>query len=132
MAPLLAQMPLLDAPASSPFSVALQVEDSGIAALRRMSALTSLNLAGCVSIGEQGMALIPAQMPLLECLKLGGCSRVATITDPCLAPLQHLKALTHLDLAGCLEITDAGLCICMSSHLSQKVQSTLGLRCGCS
>ena len=87
-----------------------------------MTALTSLNLAGCVSIGEQGMALLPAHMPLLECLRLGGCSRVATITDPCLAPLQHLKALTHLDLAGCLEITDAGMCVC--SDVNQSMGGT--------
>ena len=78
-------------------------------AMSNMSALTSLSLAGCVGIGEAGMSLLPGQMPLLRSLKLGGCSRVATISDPCLVPLQHLHALTHLDLAGCLEITDAGL-----------------------
>lgn len=96
---------------------ASQIDDTGIAALSGMSAMTSLKLQGCVSVGEHGMALLPAQMPLLRCLKLGGCSRVATITDPCLTPLQHLAALTHLDLAGCLEITDTGLTVSQTLHL---------------
>lgn len=85
-----------------------QVEDTGIAALSRLTTITQLGLAGCVALTGRATALVAAHMPGLMSLRLGGCSRVATVSDACLLPLQHLTALTHLDLAGCLEISDSG------------------------
>ena len=86
----------------------MQVEDQGIARLHTLTGLTSLGLAGCVALTERALGHVAARMPSLTCLKLGGCSRVATITDACLLHLDQLTALTHLDLAGCLEVSDAG------------------------
>lgn len=84
------------------------MEDHGIAKLRTLTALTSLGLAGCVALTERALGYVSSSVPGLVCLKLGGCSRVATVTDACLAHVQQLTALTHLDLAGCLEISDSG------------------------
>ena len=85
-----------------------QVEDAGIAALSKLTELTSLSLSGCVSLTERGLGHVAAFLSGLKSLRLGGCSRVATITDACLLHLQSLTQLTHLDLAGCLEISDSG------------------------
>lgn len=84
------------------------MEDAGIAALSKLTGLTSLNLSGCVALTERGVGHVAAYILGLMSLSLGGCSRVATVTDTCLVHLQHLTALTCLDLSGCLEITDAG------------------------
>jgi len=84
------------------------VEDAGIAALSKLTGLTSLSLSGCVSLTETGLGHVPAFLSGLKSLRLGGCSRVATITDACLLHLRSLTQLTHLDLAGCLEISDSG------------------------
>ena len=86
----------------------MQVEDQGIARLHTLTGLTSLGLAGCLALTERALGHVAAWMPSLTSLKLGGCSRVATITDACLLHLDQLTALTHLDLAGCLEVSDAG------------------------
>lgn len=88
--------------------VATQVEDAGIAALSKLTRLTSLSLSGCVSLTERGLGHVAAFLSGVKSLRLGGCSRVATITDACLLHLQSLTQLTHLDLAGCLEISDSG------------------------
>lgn len=88
------------------------MEDQGVAELHTLTGLTSLGLAGCVALTERALGHVAASMPALACLKLGGCSRVATITDACLLPLHRLTSLTHLDLAGCLEISDAGRAAC--------------------
>ena len=88
------------------------MEDHSIAKLHTLSGLTSLGVAGCVALTERALGHVAASMPSLACLKLGGCSRVATITDACLLHLHQLTGLTHLDLAGCLEISDAGRAAC--------------------
>ena len=84
------------------------MDDQGFAALKPLTDLTSLGLAGCVALTQGAVALLAAHVTGLSSLKLGGCSRVATVTDSHLLHLQSLATLTHLDLAGCLEITDAG------------------------
>ena len=84
------------------------MEDHGIAKLHTLTALTSLGLAGCVALTARALGHVSASMPALASLKLGGCSRVATVTDACLVHLQQLTAMTHLDLSGCLEISDSG------------------------
>ena len=88
------------------------MEDQSIARLHTLTGLTSLGLAGCLALTERALGHVAADMPALACLKLGGCSRVATITDACLLHLHQLTSLTHLDLAGCLEISDAGRAAC--------------------
>lgn len=84
------------------------MDDSSITALTGLTSLTSLGLAGCVALTHRATALVAAHMPGLRCLRLGGCSRIATVTDACLVHVSRLTDLRLLDLAGCLEITDQG------------------------
>ena len=94
--------------APMPFRAA-QVTDAGMAALCTLRALGALDLSGCVAITERGVgALAGALGRSLRTLKLGGTSRVATINDASLAAVAALTALTHLDLSGSHDVTDAG------------------------
>ena len=71
--------------------------------------MASLDLAGCVAITERSLAKIVQHAASLHTLKIGGTSRVATVTDATLRILATATAMTHLDLSGCLEISDAGV-----------------------
>ena len=81
--------------------------------LRGVPSLRDLDVSGCVALTERGFSSLAKGLTALTALKLGGCSRVATVTDGCvraLASSEHLSAsLQRLDLAGCLELTDSGL-----------------------
>lgn len=59
--------------------------------------------------------------------QMGGCSRVATISDAAVAAVAPLTRLTLLDLAGSLDMTDKGACLppesTASSHLLMHMQS---------
>lgn len=79
----------------------------GLASLEGLRQLRSLNLASCVAITEKGLAAV-ASLPQLGTLSIGGCSRVATVTNAAMQAIRPLSRLTHLDLSGCLEVTDAG------------------------
>ncbi len=85
-----------------------QVTDGGLLALAALRQLGSLDLSGCVSLSERGLAAITARLRRLHTLKLGGTSRVATISDASVAAIAGLTSLTHLDLSGSHDITDAG------------------------
>ena len=91
-----------------------QVTDAGLGALTRLLELRLLDIAGCVAATERSIGALAVELPRLSVLKLGGCSRVATVTDSVLAALRPATALTHLDLAGCLEVTDAGVLLFMT------------------
>jgi len=81
--------------------------------LRGIPSLRDLDVSGCVALTERGFASIARGLASLTALKLGGCSRVATVTDGCVRALAASEALSsslqRLDLSGCLELTDAGL-----------------------
>ena len=59
----------------------LQVGDAGLAALGALTALTRLNLSGCVAASSPAIAALARSLPGLRVLHLGGTSRVATVTD---------------------------------------------------
>lgn len=72
------------------------------------SSLRQLDVAGCVMLGQPGCVAIAAGMTQLKRLRLGGCSRMATVSDPCIAALSSLTHLTALDASGCVDVTDSG------------------------
>jgi len=72
------------------------------------STLTSLNLSGCYSLTDQGLASLFAQnLPSLVTINLSLCKEV---TDRSLGRISaHCANLQNLDLGGCTGITNAGL-----------------------
>lgn len=63
-----------------------------------------------------GLAALSSRLRGLHTLKLGGTSRVATISDASVAAISGLVSLTHLDLSGSHDITDAGM-LCWPQYL---------------
>ena len=55
--------------------------DAGLAALGPLTALTRLNLSGCVAASSPAIAALAQSLPSLQVLHLGGTSRVATVTN---------------------------------------------------
>lgn len=96
-----------------------QVTDSGLLAMSALTQLRTLDLSGCVSVTERGLAVLAAALRRLQTLKLGGTSRVATIGNGSIAAISALTSLTHLDLSGSHDITDTG-----------KIPLSIGHRCG--
>lgn len=86
-----------------------QVTDKGLANLMPLSNLEMLDVSGCVAVTQKGFVHVSNNHKGLRGLKLGGCSRMATVTDACLSPVSNLTALTSLDMAGCIEVTDSGI-----------------------
>lgn len=82
--------------------------DRGLLALCTLRSLCALDLSGCVSVTERGLVAVAGRLRRLHTLKLGGTSRVAMISDASVAAISGLTSLTHLDLSGSHDITDAG------------------------
>ena len=59
----------------------------------RIPSLRDLDISGCVALTERGFASIARGLASLTALKLGGCSRVATVTDGCVRALAASEAL---------------------------------------
>ena len=55
--------------------------DAGLVALGALTALTRLNLSGCVAASSPAIAALARGLPGLRVLHLGGTSRVATVSD---------------------------------------------------
>ena len=87
----------------------MQITDKGMQSLMSLTALQALDVSGCVAITPKGFQYVSSSLRGLRSLKLGGCSRMATATDACLSSFSFLTALTSLDLAGCIDVTDAGM-----------------------
>ncbi len=102
----------------------MQVTDRGIQYLVMLTSLQALDVSGCVAITPKGFQHISSSFRGLRSLKLGGCSRMATVVDSCLAPFSALTALTSLDLAGCIDVTDAGKLQC-DALLNRSVKAAL-------
>ena len=85
-----------------------QMTDAGLVEVGGHTALMHLNVAGCVALTERGFAAIARRLRRLQTLKLGGCQRMATVSDACIAALTPMTALTSLDVSGCVELRDAG------------------------
>ena len=86
----------------------MQITDKGARHLTVHRGLRFLDVAGCVALTQQGFADLAGHLRQLHTLKLGGCSRMATVNDACMAALVPLTSLTHLDASGCIDLTDAG------------------------
>ena len=65
--------------------------DAGLVALGALTALTRLNLSGCVAASSPAIAALAQSLPGLRVLHLGGTSRVATVTDE-VQPEVHVSA----------------------------------------
>lgn len=76
--------------------------------MRVHSQLRYLDVAGCVALTQRGFAELTGGLAELCVFKMGGCSRMATTNDACLAAVAALTSLAVLDLAGCIDITDTG------------------------
>lgn len=86
----------------------VQVTDKSMQNLAVLKELKTVDVSGCVAITQKGFSHVSNNFAKLRSLKLGGCSRMATVTDACLMPLSALTTLTQLDMAGCIEVTDVG------------------------
>eukprot|EP01049_Picozoa_sp_SAG25_P008699 SAG25_NODE_806_length_5254_cov_1897.297963_3_plen_176_part_00 len=105
------------APISSTFSyeyslptVLLQLRSRGTAQLC-CPQLTSLILAGCSSVTDEGVQALAAACPHLTSLDLDGCT---SVTDMGLRALASgCPQLTALDLGSSSSVTDEGLAVLM-------------------
>ncbi len=60
---------------------------------------------------ERGITTLTAGLHAsLYSLAIGSTGRMATVVDATLYALRGLTRLTHLDLSGCVAVTDAGRC----------------------
>lgn len=73
-----------------------------------LSHVEKLDLSGCLLLTEQGFQCISQGLVALKELKVGGCSRVATINDATLLGIAKCTQLQILDLSGCSNITNSG------------------------
>jgi F-box/leucine-rich repeat protein 14 len=74
-----------------------------------LSHLSSLNLAMCKRITDEGFAAVAAACPALERLDLGGCTRLTNDTLRVMAASRMRNSLRWLNLRSCWLITDAGV-----------------------
>ena len=86
-----------------------QVSNAGMACVAAMTALRSLDIAGCSMVSEPGVAAVAGALTDLGELRVGGASRMSHIQDDAVAALAAATRLTSLDLSGCLNLSDAGL-----------------------
>jgi hypothetical protein len=84
-------------------------ELAGLAHLRGLTGLQSLDLSECERVTDAGLAHL-AGLTGLQSLDLGGCEQGKRVTDAGLAHLRGLTGLRSLDLRGRRQqVTDAGL-----------------------
>ncbi|KAK9822807.1 hypothetical protein WJX81_000986 [Elliptochloris bilobata] len=74
----------------------------------RFPAVQSLDLSACRRVGDGALAALGGTLALagLRSLSLAGCEDVS---DAGIAAVARLRALTHLDLRNCCKVTDASL-----------------------
>ncbi len=80
------------------------ITDAGMPYLVELKQLTSLNLSSC-TITSEGLAVLK-RLPRLERLILSYCNK---LNDSVLKTLEAMRALTYVDLHGCLSITKGAL-----------------------
>jgi len=110
---------------------ACDVDDAGLGAVARLTALTHLDLKGCLGATEAGLRQV-ARLPDLRRVSFAWCRRAATdrvmwelplglesldltgvqgVTDVGVAVLTRLPALTQLDLSRCSLVTNRGVLV---------------------
>ncbi|PQO48215.1 COR domain-containing protein, partial [Blastopirellula marina] len=82
-----------------------RIENEGLAHLKELKQLQTLDLSGCERIENEGLALLK-ELKQLNTLDLSWCKR---IENEGLAHLKELKQLQTLNLSGCKQIESAGL-----------------------
>jgi Leucine-rich repeat (LRR) protein len=80
------------------------VSNDGLAYLKKLPQLTSLNLSSC-GLSNEGLSFL-AGLTLLERLDLSYCNR---ITDVGLKFLWVLRNLVYLNLQGCVKASNGGI-----------------------
>lgn len=80
------------------------IDDAGLARLKPLKQLTSLNLSSC-DLSDAGLVALVA-LDRLRRLDLSYCNR---LTDRGLKTLEQLRSLEFLNLQGCVKITRAGV-----------------------
>ena len=84
------------------------MSNEGMASVAAMTALRSLDIAGCSMVSEPGVSAAAVALTDLRELRVGGASRMSHIQDDAVAALAVATRLTSLDLSGCLNLSDAG------------------------
>lgn len=79
-----------------------------VTGLRRGTKLTSLNLAFCLNITDEGIALLATSLTRLRCVNLAGC--VQLTDNGVLTLVSTCTRLQELALAHCKNLSD--LCLC--------------------
>ncbi|KAI8477483.1 MAG: hypothetical protein J3K34DRAFT_515809 [Monoraphidium minutum] len=108
------------------------IDDSCISALGDLPRLTSLDVSGCVRLGDAALSSVCARAPALAALAAAECQRftdrgaaqlprlaasllrlrlgpLPRLTERGLAAIGALTCLTQLELRGCGGVTEAGL-----------------------
>ena len=80
------------------------ITNEGLAKLKNLPQLTALNLSSC-SITSSGMKHLQ-ELVNLNRLHLSYCNK---LNDPALKTFEAMRALTYVDLQGCLGFTKGGL-----------------------
>ena len=86
-----------------------QLTDEGVGELRRLEGLTCLNLQGSGLVTDAGVAAVLGGVGRLERLNVGGCYRVTDGGVAALVAGVGVKALTHLSMFQCFNVTDVGV-----------------------
>jgi len=85
----------------------IQITDEALTALQPLSSLASLKLLGCFRIGDEGLAALCSLRGLRD-LDVCCCHQ---LSHRGLAALGQLPALSSLTLRGCDGINDAAACV---------------------
>ena len=70
------------------------------------ASLTSLNLSWCVNVDDAALLGVAAHCPGLKTLSVHGSTRVSDVGVAALAGSPTARALTALDVSGCVRVTD--------------------------
>ena len=105
--------------ASKVFNVSVKKRENFLAAIEfcKKDGITALTVTD-TELTDDDLLLIKEKLPELERLNLAGCGQ---LTDAGLAHLQSLTKLKQLNLSKCFELTDDGLVLLKSLKALQQL-----------